>query len=84
VKTKIFSIDEHWLPCTSQTHQVARPAPNEKLSSNEKTLIETALAETRGRVSGPSGAAVKLGIPPSTLDSKIKALNIDKQRFKRA
>ena len=82
-ENETFSIDEHWLSSKSQTHQVARPALNEKLSSNEKTLIETALAETRGRVSGLSGAAVKLGIPPSTLDSKIKTLKIDKQQFKR-
>jgi formate hydrogenlyase transcriptional activator len=45
-------------------------------------MIEAALAETRGRVSGPSGAAAKLGIPPSTLESKIKALKISKDRFK--
>jgi formate hydrogenlyase transcriptional activator len=41
-----------------------------------------ALAEAQGRVSGPSGAAAKLGLPPSTLDSKIKALKINKHRFK--
>jgi transcriptional regulator with GAF, ATPase, and Fis domain len=47
-------------------------------------LIEAALAEANGRVSGPSGAAARLGIPPSTLDSRIRALKIDKQPFKRA
>jgi DNA-binding NtrC family response regulator len=51
-------------------------------SRTEREIIEQALAETRGRVSGPSGAAAKLGIPPSTLASKVKALNIDKRRFK--
>jgi hypothetical protein len=40
------------------------------------------LAETRGRVSGPSGAAAKLGIPSSTLESKIRSMNINKYRFK--
>jgi formate hydrogenlyase transcriptional activator len=45
-------------------------------------MIEAALAETRGRVSGPSGAAARLGIPASTLESKIKALKINKDRFK--
>jgi hypothetical protein len=40
------------------------------------------LAETRGRVWGSSGAAAKLGIPPSTLDHRIKALGIDKKQFK--
>jgi len=46
------------------------------------TRDEAALAESRGRVAGPSGAAAKLGIPPSTLDSRIKALKIDKSKFK--
>jgi DNA-binding NtrC family response regulator len=47
-------------------------------------MIEAALADSNGRVSGPRGAAAKLGIPQSTLDSKIKALKIDKQRFRKA
>jgi formate hydrogenlyase transcriptional activator len=45
-------------------------------------MIEAALAETRGRVSGPSGAATKLGIPSTTLESRIRSLKIDKHRFK--
>jgi DNA-binding NtrC family response regulator len=45
-------------------------------------MTGAALAETRGRVSGPSGAAAKLGIPPSTLESKIRSMNINKYRFK--
>jgi DNA-binding NtrC family response regulator len=49
---------------------------------SEREIIEAALAESRGRVSGPSGAAARLGIPPSTLDHRIKALKIDKTRFK--
>jgi formate hydrogenlyase transcriptional activator len=48
----------------------------------EKDMIEAALKDTRGRVSGPRGAAAKLGIPRSTLESKIKSLKIDKNRFK--
>ena len=48
----------------------------------EKSMIEAVLKETRGRVSGPNGAAVKLGIPRSTLESKIKVLKIHKNRFK--
>ena len=47
----------------------------------EPDLIVAALAETRGRVSSPSGAAARLGMPPSTLDSKSKALKINKHRF---
>ena len=49
---------------------------------SEREIIEAALAETRGRVSGPSGAAAKLGIPPSTLEDRIKALKINKHQFK--
>jgi DNA-binding NtrC family response regulator len=50
--------------------------------SEEKKVIEAALAEAQGRVSGPTGAASRLGIPASTLDSKIKVLKIDKHRYK--
>jgi DNA-binding NtrC family response regulator len=48
----------------------------------ERETIEIALAESRGRVAGPSGAAAKLRIPASTLESKIKALKIRKSQFK--
>ena len=48
----------------------------------ERELIEVALAQTMGKVSGLSGAAVKLGIPASTLESKIRSLKINKYRFK--
>ena len=51
------------------------------LSRIERKIIETALAESKGKVSGPEGAAAKLGIPPSTLDTKIKQLGIKKHRF---
>ena len=54
----------------------------EALISTEKTMIEAALEETGGRVAGPSGAAVKLGIPRTTLESKIRGLRIDKQLFR--
>ena len=45
-------------------------------------MIEAALKESGGRVFGPSGAAVKLGMPRSTLESRIRSLKIDKIRFK--
>jgi hypothetical protein len=48
----------------------------------EKDMIETALKDTGGRVSGPTGAAVKLGMPRSSLKSKIRSLKINKKRFK--
>jgi DNA-binding NtrC family response regulator len=47
-------------------------------------MIEEALAETGGRVSGPSGAAAKLALPSTTLESKIRSLKINKYRFKTA
>ena len=49
---------------------------------SERRIIEAALAESRGRVSGPSGAAARLRIPASTLEHRIRALHIDKSRFK--
>ena len=80
--TESFSVDESWL-CRQpvQTESATQPLAD-KLVSQERQMIETALAESGGRVSGPSGAAAKLGIPQSTLDSKIKSLKIDKHRFK--
>ena len=59
------------------------PSSQEK-ASEEKAIIEAALTECGGQVSGPSGAAAKLGIPGSTLESKIKSLKINKKRFKTA
>jgi formate hydrogenlyase transcriptional activator len=52
------------------------------LLKQEKEMIEAALAESRGQVSGSAGAAARLGIPTRTLDSKIKRLGIDKYKFK--
>jgi formate hydrogenlyase transcriptional activator len=54
------------------------------LRQNEKELIEAALAETKGRVAGPHGAAARLRIPASTLESKVRALKIDKYKFRSA
>jgi formate hydrogenlyase transcriptional activator len=52
------------------------------VAQREKELIEAELKESKGRISGPSGAAAKLGIPQQTLDSRIKVLGVDKYRFK--
>jgi formate hydrogenlyase transcriptional activator len=52
------------------------------LASHQKVLIEEALRATEGRVFGPSGAAARLGIARSTLESKIRALRINKRRFR--
>ncbi len=81
-ETDTLTVDELWLltkPVAAK--QTGRPLA-EQLTIQEKTTIESALAETRGKVSGPAGAAAKLRIPPSTLESRIKALRIDKDRFK--
>jgi formate hydrogenlyase transcriptional activator len=48
----------------------------------ERKMIESALEESQGRISGPLGAAVKLGVPRQTLESKIKSLGINKYGFK--
>jgi formate hydrogenlyase transcriptional activator len=78
----IFCVDETWLK--RQPARFAAPAVrlNSALQRQEKEMIEAALAEARGRVSGPDGAATKLGLPRPTLDAKIKRLGIDKYRFK--
>jgi len=80
----VFAVDELWLFTESRrsTAIVAAATPVAGEARSERELIEAALAESRGRVSGPSGAAAKLGVPPSTLDHRIKALNINKKRFK--
>jgi formate hydrogenlyase transcriptional activator len=84
--SEVFSVDESWLSKGSSgaASRVQTPAPLKADAEprSEREIIEAALAESRGRVSGPSGAAARLGIPPSTLDHRIKALKIDKTGFK--
>jgi transcriptional regulator with GAF, ATPase, and Fis domain len=80
----VFSVDELWLS-KGTSRPVSRAV--EFQASNfeargEREIIEAALAESRGRVSGPSGAAAKLRIPSTTLATRIKALKINKLRFK--
>jgi transcriptional regulator with GAF, ATPase, and Fis domain len=75
--TETFSVDDSWIANRGSAN---RPLADE-LVAQEKEMIEEALAETRGRVSGPSGAAVRLRMAASTLDSKIKSLSIDKRHF---
>ena len=85
----VFAVDDVWLSheSTQVTTRIATPAPepavrNERDPRTEREIIEGALAASRGRVSGPSGAAAKLQIPPSTLEHKIRALKIRKSQFK--
>jgi transcriptional regulator with GAF, ATPase, and Fis domain len=77
-------IDESWFVGHSASTDSRIHPLSEKLAAQEREMIESALEESNGKVSGPRGAAAKLGIPQSTLDSKIKALKINKQRFRRA
>jgi PAS domain S-box-containing protein len=84
-ETETFSIDESWLPqpvgpATAKTKSL--PELPRRLEEHEKNMIEEALETSGGRVFGPAGAAEKLGIPRSTLESKIKSLKIDKNRFR--
>lgn len=76
-----FSVDEAWLNLESNQSGPTVPIVA-TLAEREREMIEVALAECKGRISGPSGAAAKLGIPRQTLDSKIRALQINKYRFK--
>jgi formate hydrogenlyase transcriptional activator len=77
-----FSVDETWLRRELPVARNRVSTLNRVLVRQEKEMIETALEECYGRVSGPSGAARKLGLPARTLDSKIKRFKINKYRFK--
>jgi len=82
-ETENFSVDETWLaqqPVASEAK--SQSSFSQKLAAQEKEMIESALRESEGRVFGPSGAAAKLGISRSTLESKIRSLRISKNRFK--
>jgi len=78
--TDEFTVDESWL--STQTAVDSRLGISSTLASHEKALIEDALRATGGRVFGSSGAAARLGIPRSTLESRIRALRINKGRFR--
>ena len=77
-----FSVDETWLtPVTPKTAAPSVPLVA-NLIDHEREMIETALREAEGLISGPTGAAAKLGIPRQTLESKIRKLGINRHRFK--
>lgn len=75
-----FTVDESWLSTRSTIGGQLKLSST--LAAQEKTIIEDALRATRGRVDGPSGAAARLGMPRSTLESRIRALKINKTRFR--
>ncbi len=77
-----LSIDPSWIYQEGQLLQSGPPRSRTAPATDERTIIEMALKKTGGRISGAKGAAAKLGLPPSTLESKIKALKINKYQFK--
>jgi transcriptional regulator with GAF, ATPase, and Fis domain len=83
-ETETFVVDQSWLSIGADDSEQPLYTPLRLPAAQEKKAIESALAETNGRVAGSGGAAERLGIPPSTLDSKIKVLKINKHRFKKA
>jgi len=76
-ETTEFSIDKSWVANEPQSSTAATDR-----KSNERQRIEAALAQSNGKIAGASGAAAKLGIPASTLESKIRSLRINKFQFK--
>ena len=76
-----FTVDESWLS-PRRPPLGAGVGLSSSLAEHEKVMVENALRATRGRVYGPLGAAARLGIPRSTLEWKIRALKIDKSRFR--
>jgi len=78
--TDEFTVDESWLSARPQVD--GRHGLSGALATQERAMVEDALRASCGRVFGPSGAAARLGVPRSTLESKIRALKIDKGRFR--
>jgi formate hydrogenlyase transcriptional activator len=79
-----FSVDPSWLSMESSGSPPGVVSIARKSAAQEREVIEKALAATAGRVAGPTGAAVMLGVPRQTLESKIASLGINKRRFKSA
>jgi formate hydrogenlyase transcriptional activator len=78
-----LSVNETWLHHDKPAPPDPAPSLNTHIVDHERQMIETALAETGGKISGPTGAALRLGLPRQTLESRIRSLRIDKLRFKR-
>jgi formate hydrogenlyase transcriptional activator len=77
-----LAVDQTWLKWEPAQNPVRPRTLDGALARQEKEMIEAALAESHGRISGPAGAAAKLGLPARTLESKIQCLKINKYRFK--
>jgi formate hydrogenlyase transcriptional activator len=80
-ESEVLSVDETWLSREPSRPQPGQQPLGETLAAQERAMIEAALAQSRGQVSGPAGAAAKLGMHPSTLDSKIRPRN-QQHRFR--
>jgi formate hydrogenlyase transcriptional activator len=78
--TDEVTVDESWLSTRPQVD--SRFGLSGTVAAHEKAIVEDALRASGGRVFGPSGAAARLGIPRSTLESKIRVLKINKSRFR--
>jgi DNA-binding NtrC family response regulator len=81
----VFCVDAAWLSRDSRRvslPQRPEPADADEDARRERQIIEDALAGSRGRVSGPNGAAARLLVPPSTLEHRVKKLRIRKSHFK--
>jgi formate hydrogenlyase transcriptional activator len=76
-----LAIDEDWIPTESPLQPRPSGALVQAVQGREKQMIEAALSESKGRVAGVKGAAARLGVPASTLESKIKQFKIEKRRF---
>src|SRR5216683_2585221 len=79
---EVFCVDPSWLTPAAPKTAAASVALVEDLAEREKVMIENALRESSGLISGPTGAAAKLGLPRQTLESKIRKLGIDRHRLK--
>jgi DNA-binding NtrC family response regulator len=79
-----LSIKKSWLSRDWPHNEQIQSSAIKTSAMSDREIIRGVLAETKGRVSGPFGAATKLGMPASTLESKIKSMNINKHSFKTA
>jgi len=79
---QVLRADESWLSSRWPQGSHSSESLSKRLQNQEREIIEEVLAKSKGRIAGPSGAAAMLGIPPSTLDSRIRNLKISKNRFK--
>lgn len=80
--TENLSVDQSWLSQRPATPEPSQPDLSQRLAAQEREAIEAALSDCNGRVAGPLGASAKLGMPRSTLESKIRSLKINKNRFR--